>query len=47
MKNLILLTLLLYGCAPRSIRILDDILRGEARVVENVLEDVSGIPHQQ
>ena len=46
MKHLIVL-IILCGCSARSALILEDLIDGEVKVIEHVVEDVGGIPHPQ
>jgi hypothetical protein len=41
------LFLFLFACTPTTWKVATDILEGEATVIENVIEDVSGLPHQK
>lgn len=46
MRNIIFL-LVLCSCSPKSALILEDLIDGEVKVVEHIVEDAGGIPHPQ
>jgi len=46
MKYIIFL-LILASCTLKELEIAEDILEGEAKTIDKVIQDVRGIPHQQ
>jgi hypothetical protein len=39
--------IILQGCTAGGLKIVDDVLEGEGKVVESVISDEAGIPNKQ
>jgi len=39
--------ILLAGCTPTEVKMADDFLEGEVKVVETIVNDASGLPQKQ
>jgi hypothetical protein len=41
------LLFLLSACSPQSVLMVEDLIEGEVKVLEHVVEDEMGVPHPQ
>jgi hypothetical protein len=44
--SLVMFLTILSACSPSTVRMIDDVIEGEVKVAENVIDDVGGIPHK-
>lgn len=44
MKTAIIAFLFLGGCSPQTVKVIDDVIEGEAHVIENIINDEAGVP---
>jgi hypothetical protein len=44
MKTAIIAFLFLGACSPRDIKMIDDVIEGEAHVIEEIINDEAGCP---
>lgn len=48
MKSIFILLFLFIGsCTPGQIKIFEDAAEGELKIIENVVEDVAGMPRER